>query len=142
MENAPRSTSDVDIFWLEEEAFQDTRSILSECALAVTKKYKLQADWFNYLTQVITQNDIIIPDGELWKQFGALHIYIPPKEYILALKIIAGREKYLDDCAILLPRTKITTRQQAQQLLDQYVLPQAQEEHAEQIERSLSELLK
>ncbi len=50
LENAPRATNDVDIFWLEEEAFQSTRNVLSECALAVTKKYKLQADWFNYLT--------------------------------------------------------------------------------------------
>ncbi len=86
------------------------------------------------------QDDIIIPEGELWKQFGPLHIYVPPKEYILALKIVAGREKDLDDCVILLPRTQITTLQQARQLLDQYILPQAQEEHAEQIEHSLSEL--
>lgn len=126
----------------EEEAFQDTRDILSECALNVTRKYRLQSDWFNYLTQVIMQNDIIIPEGELWRQFGPLHIYIPPKEYILALKIIAGRQKDLDDCAILLPQTKIKTRQQAQQLLERYILPQAQEEHTEQIEHSLSELFK
>ncbi len=30
--------------------------------------------------------------------------------YILALKITAGRQKDLDDCAILLPKTKIRTR--------------------------------
>jgi len=72
----------------------------------------------------------------------AFLLYVPPKEYILALKITAGRKKDLEDCAILLPQTKIETPEQAQQLLDRYILPQAQEEHAEQIERSLNKLFK
>ena len=84
----------------------------------------------------------LIPHSKLWKQFGPLHIYIPPKEYILALKIIAGRRKDLEDCAILLPQTTIETHEQAQKLLDRYILPEAQVEHAEQIEYSLNELFK
>ena len=88
------------------------------------------------------QDDILIPDGELWKQFGPLHIYVPPKEYILALKIVAGRDKDLEDCAILFPQSEISTYEQAQQLLDRYILPKAQKEHAEQIERSLNKLFK
>ena len=55
-------------------------------------------------------------------------------------KIMAGRDKDLADCAILLPQTPIKTRQQAQQLLDQYILPEAQEKNAEQIENSLNRL--
>ncbi|MBA2284429.1 MAG: hypothetical protein H0W02_03000 [Ktedonobacteraceae bacterium] len=142
LENAPRTTDDIDIFWLEEDAFQQTRGTLSEGMLAIARKYKLDPGWLNYLTQIILQNDIIIPNGKLWKQFGPLHVYIPPKEYILALKITAGRDKDIADCAILLPQTKIKTRRQAQKLLDLYILPDAQEEHAEQIELSLNELFK
>lgn len=141
-ENALRTTEDIDIFWLEGDAFQQMSIILSECVLAITRKYTLRHDWFNYLTQVLMQNDIIIPDGKLWKRYGPLHIYIPPKEYILALKITAGRDKDLDDCAILLPQTKIKTRQQAQRLLDKYILPEAQEKNVQQIEKSLNELFK
>ncbi|HLZ55819.1 MAG TPA: hypothetical protein VKR06_02635 [Ktedonosporobacter sp.] len=140
LENAPRTTNDIDIFWLEEEAFQHKRAILSECALAITRRYTLPLEWFNYLTQILMQNDIIIPDGTLWKRFGPLHIYVPSKEYILALKITAGRDKDFDDCDILLPQTRIKTREQAQQLLDRYILPKAQEDHAEQIEGSLDHL--
>jgi len=86
------------------------------------------------------QNDIIIPEGKLWKRYGPLHIYLPPREYILALKIVAGRDKDLADCAILLPQTNVKTRQQARQLLDQYILPEAQERNAAQIEDSLNKL--
>jgi len=61
-------------------------------------------------------------------------------EYILALKITAGRQKDLDDCAILLPNTTIRTRQQAQQLLDRYILPGGQQKNAESIENALNRL--
>jgi len=63
---------------------------------------------------MLIYDEILIPDGKLWKRFGPLHIHVPTKEYILALKIIAGREKDLEDCAILLAQTPIQTRQQAQ----------------------------
>jgi hypothetical protein len=142
LENAPRSTEDVDIFWLEEDAFERMREILSACMLEVARKHALPPNWFNFLTQVILMHDIYIPDGTLWKQFGPLHIYIPPREYILALKMIAGRPKDLDDCAILLPKTAIQTIEQAQELLNKYILPEAQEEHGEQIEKSLDILFR
>jgi hypothetical protein len=53
---------------------------------------------------------------------------------------MAGRRKDLDDCAILLSQTNIGTRQQAQKLLDQYILPDAQVKNAEQIANSLNKL--
>jgi len=137
LENAPRSTEDIDIFWLEEEAFERMREVVSACMLDVARKHMLPPNWFNFLTQVILMQDIYIPDGTLWKRFGPLHIYIPPREYILALKMTAGRPKDLDDCAILLPKTAIQTIEQAQELLNTYILPEAQEEHGEQIEKSL-----
>lgn len=140
LERAPRITEDIDIFWLEGDSFQQMRGALSECVQTITRRYMLRPDWFNYLSQVLMQNDIIIPDGKLWKRFGPLHVYMPPREYILALKILAGRDKDLADCAILLPQTNIRTRCQAQQLLNQYILPEAQKKSAPQIEDSLTRL--
>jgi hypothetical protein len=137
LEHAPRSTEDIDIFWLEEDAFESMREVLSACMLEVARKHMLPPNWFNFLTQVILMHDIYIPDGTLWKRFGPLYIYIPPREYILALKMTAGRPKDLDDCAILLPKTAIQTIEQAQELLNKYILSEAQEEHGEQIEKSL-----
>jgi hypothetical protein len=140
--NAPRSTNDIDIFWLDEDTFQQTRDVVRESVQTITKRHALNPDWFNYLTQMLIYDEIVVPDTRLWKRFGSLHIYVPAKEYILALKIMAGRDKDLEDCAILLPQTKIKTRQQAQQLLDQYILPKGQEKHAERIESSLTQLFK
>ncbi len=69
-----------------------------------------------------------------------MHVYAPPKQYMLALKILAGREKDMADCRMLLPQTHIRTRKQAQRVLDRYILPDAQKDEAETIEYSLNVL--
>src|SRR5438552_19171754 len=89
------------------------------------------------MTQLLMYDLVIIPDGKLWKTYGPLYIYAPPKEYILALKIFAGREKDIEDCRILLQQEMITTRQRAQILLDRYILPDARQNNTDTIARSL-----
>ena len=92
------------------------------------------------IQQPIHYDLVIVPDGKLWKAFGPFHIYAPPQEYILALKIFAGREKDIEDCKILLQQGTITTQQQAQMVLDRYILPDAQQNNTETIESSLNTL--
>lgn len=137
--NTARNTDDIDVFWLEEEeGLQQALRPLQEGIITVAEANKIDTDWLNYLTQLLLYDLVIIPDGELWKTYGLLHIYAPPQEYILALKIFAGRDKDIEDCKILLKQGTITTRQQAQMALDRYILPRAQQDSAEAIERSLN----
>ena len=138
--NAPRSTKDIDLFWLDEDGFQRAYVPLRESVQVITHKYDLDAGWLNYLAQMLLYDEVLVPDGKLWKRFGPLHVYAPEVEYILALKITAGRQKDLEDCAILLAKTKIRTRQQAQRLLDRYILPGGQQKNAESIENALDQL--
>src|SRR5260370_11977075 len=112
--NAPRSTKDIDIFWLDEDGLQRAYTPLRESVQMIKQKHNLDADWFNYLAQMLVYDEVIVPYGKLWKRFSPLHVYAPPPEYILALKIAAGRDKHLTDCAILLSRTRTRTREQAQ----------------------------
>jgi len=139
--NAPRTTDDIDIFWVEEgEAFQEARLALRDGVQTIASKYTLPPNWFNYLTQLLIYDKIILPKGKLWKRYGPLHVYAPPKEYMLALKIMAGRDKDIADCRTLLPQTHISMRKQAKKVLDRYILPDAQKDEAETIEYSLEVL--
>jgi Nucleotidyltransferase of unknown function (DUF6036) len=139
--NAPRTTDDIDIFWVEEgEDFQKARLALQDGVQSIASKYSLPPNWFNYLTQMLIYDKIILPRGKLWKRYGPLYVYAPPKQYIFALKILAGREKDLADCRMLLPQTHIRTRKQAQRVLDRYILPDAQQDESETIEYSLNVL--
>src|SRR2546429_1403565 len=138
--NATRSTKDIDIFWLDEDGLQRAYAPLRESVQVITRKYDLDADWLNYLAQMLMYDEVIVPNGKLWKRFGPLHVYAPEVEYILALKITAGRQKDLDDCAILLPKNKIRTRHQALQVLDRDILPGGQQKNAESIANALDQL--
>jgi predicted component of type VI protein secretion system len=69
-----------------------------------------------------------------------LYIHIPPKEYILALKLLAGREKDLRDCKILLQICRVKTREQTQSLLDRYIPAATQQMNAQEIRQSLDQL--
>ena len=138
--HATRSTKDIDFFWLDEDGLQRAYTPLRESVQVITQRHDLDADWLNYLTQMLMYDEVIVPDGKLWKSFGPLHVHAPPTEYILALKITAGRQKDLDDCAILLSNTQIRTRKRAQQILDRYILPRGQQKNAERIENALNRL--
>jgi hypothetical protein len=105
--DAPRSRDDVDIFWLEDSMLEQTIDALRESIEVVAVKNQLEGDWFNYMTHLLLSDQILVPEGKLWKRFGPLHIHTPPQEYILALKILAGREKDLGDCRILLHQSRI-----------------------------------
>ena len=139
--NAPRTTDDVDIFWIEEgEDLQKARLALRDAVQTIASKYALPPNWFNYLTQLLIYDKITMPRGKLWRRYGLLHVYAPPKEYMFALKILAGRDKDIADCRILLPQTHIRTRKQAQRVLDRYLLPDAQQDEASTIQYALDVL--
>lgn len=139
--NAPRTTDDVDIFWLEEgEDFHKARQALRDAVQAIAARYTLPPNWFNYLTQMLIYDKIIMPRGKLWRRYGPLHVYAPPREYIFALKILAGRDKDIADCRLLLPLTRMRSRQQAQRALDRFLLPEAQQEADETIQSALDVL--
>jgi Nucleotidyltransferase of unknown function (DUF6036) len=136
-----RSTDDVDILWLDEDnAFQRAIDALRESVQAVAEKQRLEPDWFNSMTHLLMYDVVTIPKGTLWRRFGPLHIYTPSKTYILALKILAGRQKDIEDSRALLPSVRVKTRQQARRLLDRYVSSAALASNAEDIEHALEEL--
>jgi hypothetical protein len=138
--DAPRSTDDVDFFWLDDSTLEQTIDALRDSIEVVAVKNKLESAWFNYMTHLLLSDQVLVPEGKLWKRFGPLHIHTPPQEYILALKILAGREKDLGDCEILLRRSKIKTRAQARRLLDRHIPSPTQQMNAREIDRSLDEL--
>lgn len=62
-----------------------------------------------------------VPEGVLWRTYAMLEVYIPPDEYILALKLLANRPKDQEDIQALCQQLHVQTREQAQQIIDHYV---------------------
>jgi len=64
----------------------------------------------------------------LWQIFkGVLCVYLPTSPYVFALKIAANRRKDQADIQALINEIGIGSRDEAQAIVDRFLLPEAQE---------------
>lgn len=122
------ATKDVDVVPLD---FPDTThpnretKAFRSAVNAVAKRYKLRRDWMN---DVVAAFIPPLDEVSLWREYTNLHVYVPSAHCMLALKLLAGRDRDADDIDILCSTLKIVTREQAQELVDRYADRQWQEE--------------
>ncbi len=122
------STKDVDVIPLD---FPDTTNPNRETKTfrsavnAVAKRYRLRRDWMNDVVAAFTP-----PLGSLtlWRTYTHLQIYVPQLDCMLALKLLSGRPRDEEDIAALCQQLNISTRKQAQALVDRYADRQWQQE--------------
>jgi hypothetical protein len=88
---------------------------------AVASNRQIPATWLNDVVGDALRNNGTVPEGTVWRTLGMLEIYIPPKDYMLALKLLAGRPRDVADIQALSTQLAITSREQAQQVVDTYV---------------------
>src|SRR5215471_10099100 len=117
------STNDVDV--LPKDVELSTTSPLSQAfhtaVRMVARKHGLANTWLNDLIGDFLRDTGTAPEGTLWRSYGMLAVYVPPSDYILALKLFAGRPKDRQDIASLCQLLQVRTRAQAQQLVDRYI---------------------
>jgi|SRR5579875_3737944 len=134
------NTNDIDI--LLEDVDNPTAPLYQAfrtAARIVAQKHKLSMSWINDVIGDFVRDVSIIPQGTLWRRFAALEVYIPPSEYILALKLLAGRQKDSPDIGVLCQQLHIQTRSQAQQLVDRYI-PDRQVQQMNDLDDTLDDI--
>lgn len=119
LHNRP-STKDIDVVPLD---FPDTTHPTHETKTfrsavnAVAKTYRLKRDWMNDVVASFLPN---MGPLTLWREYPSLQVYVPSADYMLAVKLLAGRDKDADDIAVLCNALSIETRAQAQAIVDRY----------------------
>ena len=135
------STNDIDVLLKEVEPSPTSPlyQTFKVAVRAVARKHTLPGNWLNDLIGDFLRDTGTAPAGTLWRTFARLEVYIPPKDYILALKLFAGRPKDRDDITILCQQLQIWTREQAQSLVDRYI-PNKQVQQLNHLDETLDEL--
>lgn len=135
------STNDVDVLLkdLEKSSTSPTYQVLKAAARLVAQKHNLPGNWFNDVIGDFLQDTGTVPEGILWSSSGMLEIYIPPAEYILALKLFAGRPKDRTDIYALCQQLQISFREQAQLLVNRYITNQTMQQ-LNHLDETLDEL--
>ncbi|MDQ2715661.1 MAG: DUF6036 family nucleotidyltransferase [Chloroflexota bacterium] len=140
LHNRP-STSDVDILF-QGDVDPMTSPLYPSFKMAVravAKRHQMPSNWLNDLVGDFLQGESRIPEGIVWRQYTVLVVSIPPQEYILALKLLAGRQKDRDDIEALCQQLHIQTAHQAQQIIDRYI-PNKQLQQVSDVAKTLDSL--
>jgi hypothetical protein len=122
LHNRP-TTNDIDMLIkdVDDPATSPLYRTFKAAVRAVASRNQIPSTWINDVIGDFLRDTSTVPQGSLWRRYAMLEVYIPPGEYILALKLLAGRQKDRDDIFALCQQLKIRTRQQAQQLVDRYI---------------------
>ena len=137
-----KATEDVDVVLLD---FPDTTHPTPEtesfkaAVNAVASKHRLKKKWMNDDVAYFIMDMAPDPQPELWHEFKKLHVYLPAKENILALKLMVFRQKDIHDVESLLEELQVKTRESAQAIVDKYVPDKRWQEHYI-LEQTLDEL--
>jgi hypothetical protein len=122
-------TKDIDVFvkGIRNLRYSDEYHIFRQAVRFVASDTHISEAWLSYNMSDFVTSAGRVPNGKLWRKFGRrLEVYIPPKDFILAHKLVAGREKDLDDIEVLLDELGIRNRKQAQKIIDTYIKKEVQ----------------
>jgi hypothetical protein len=119
------TTTDIDFFPLNfvdsSNPNQETRLVL-QAIKAVAGRNNLKQDWANdAVCGILGWMAEGISQPVFWRKYGALEIFMPPEDFVLATKIFGFRDKDLNDVMALCSRLQVRTRAQAQAIVDRYV---------------------
>lgn len=134
------TTNDVDV--LLKDIDDPTTSLyraFRAAARAVASRNHLPTSWINDVIGDFLRDTSTVPEGVLWRKYAMLEVYVPPSEYILALKLLASRQKDQKDIRVLCQQLRIQNRHQAQQLVDRYI-PNKQVQQVNDLDDKLSDL--
>jgi len=116
-------TGDIDAMFMDTHVYSDSEvyRLFQAAVQFVANDEALEPSWLSTDVGDFLRIAGPFPSITLWKKFGPLHMYIPPKQFILAHKLLAGREKDRDDIDALCHQLGINTRKKAQEILDTYI---------------------
>jgi len=117
------TTDDVDMLLkdLDDPTISPLYQTFKTAVQAVASRNQISITWINDVIGDFLRDVGVVPEGVLWRTYAMLEVYIPPREYILALKLLAGRQKDRGDILALCQQLHIQTREQAQQIVDCYI---------------------
>jgi hypothetical protein len=133
------ATEDVDAVLMDLPDLSDKQATKSYPVLkklktainTVAKQHSIPRHWFNDDAAYFLRSFLARPETTYYGSFGVLRVYFPTTRCMLVLKLMIFREKDRADIEALLRELGITTREQAQALLDEFVPDRATQEYYE-----------
>ena len=107
------TTQDIDA------SFEGSNAPLIRQAIeAVAQREELAQDWLNDAAKGFLYSQ---PKTVLWKHYPGLDVYIPSLDYLLAMKVVAGRPRDIEDARALIQKLHISDEYTLLSIITKYV---------------------
>jgi hypothetical protein len=118
-----KATKDIDAVFDNIDTLLKTpqSDALVKAVRIVARKHHLPKDWLNDDAALFVRDMMPAPELLPWFSGHHLQVDIPSKRCLLVLKLMAGRPKDSDDIDVLLDELDLSTRAQAQDLVNFFV---------------------
>jgi len=114
-----QSTQDIDVVIATND--RHTYQTVQQAINLVAQEKHLLSSWLNDEVTIVIDQIGRPKKPRHWKTFSNLEVYIPEFEYILALKLFAGRTQDDLDIEALAQRLNIHTKAQAWSIVNSYI---------------------
>lgn len=118
------STRDIDA------SFEREAPAIREAVDHIARQEGLPPDWLNDGAKGFLYS---IPPVFLWKSYSGLDIYLPSLDYLLAMKIIAGRPQDILDAEAVIKHLGLSDAQEVLDILQRYIPAQYLTAHVQYI---------
>ena len=108
------STRDIDA------SFEREASAIRAAVSKIAHEEGLPPDWLNDGAKGFLYSS---PPISLWKQYPGLEVYLPSLDYLLAMKLVAGRPSDIADAKALVRYLGLSDSQQVLDILQRYIPP-------------------
>ena len=117
------ATKDIDILLtdLPDPSMSPLYHPFQAAVRAVAVRHALPPSWINDVIGDALRNYGPVPRGTLWRAYGPLDVYVSGADYVLALKVLAGRPQDMADARALCQQLGVSTRDEARRILDTYI---------------------
>lgn len=112
-------------------------SIIREAAMVVASREGLPGDWLNDGVKGFFYSQ---PPNRRWAEYPGLRVYIATLDYILVMKVVAGRPQDIEDARALIQTLQITDAQEVFSIIAKYTKQKKLEARVQYIVEELFDL--
>lgn len=124
-------TKDIDAYFDPKYA-----TAIRDAVVTIAKREGLPAGWLNDAVKGFFYTQ---PPNRRWAEYPGLRVYVPTLDYLLVMKLIAGRPQDIEDAKALIQKLHISNAQEVFDLIARYTKQQNIEARVQYIVEELFE---
>ncbi len=117
--------------------FEGNEAVIREAVIVIADREDLPDDWLNDAVKGFFYTQV---PNRKWAEYPGLRVYMPSLDYLLVMKVVAGRPQDIDDARALIDKLHLSDAQEVFALIEKYTKKERVEPGTQYIVEDLFDL--